>query len=77
MCGSGGGKLGGIEPGDKFSYMMGLHASMDHEGCHRPTAAMVPRSRRQSIQQSANILCNRSTLLKLDFYFIIKDYTTI
>jgi hypothetical protein len=77
MRGSGGGKIGGIGPGDAFSYTMGLRASMDHEGCHRPTAAMGPRSRRRSIQQSANILCNSSTLLKLENILIINVYTTI
>jgi hypothetical protein len=44
MRGGGGGKIGGIGPGDKFSYTMGLRALMDHEGCHRPTAAMGPHS---------------------------------
>jgi hypothetical protein len=77
MCGGGGGKIGGIGLGDKFSYTMGLHASMDHEGRHCPTAAMGPRSRRQSIQQSANILCNSSMLLKLENILIINVYMTI
>ncbi len=63
MGGGGGGKIGGIGQGDKFSYTMGLRASMDHEGRRRPMAAMGPCSRHQSIQQSANILCNISTLL--------------
>jgi hypothetical protein len=45
---------------------MGLCASMDHEGCRHPMAAMGPHSRLLSIQQSANILCDRTTLLKLE-----------
>jgi hypothetical protein len=66
MRSGGGGKIGGIGPGDEFSYTMGFCASMDHEGPRHPTAAMGPRSRHQSIQQSAIILCNSSTLLKLE-----------
>jgi hypothetical protein len=77
MRGSGGGKIGGIGPGEEFSYTMGLCASMDHEGRRRPTAAMGPHSRRQSIQQTANILCKSSTLLKLENILIINVYTTI
>jgi hypothetical protein len=77
MHGSGGSEIGGIGPGDEFSYTMGLFASMDHEGCHPPTAAMGPHSQRQSIQQSANILCNSSLLLKLENILIINIYTTI
>ncbi len=75
-CG-GGSKIGGIGPGDEFFYTIGLRASIDHDRCRRPTAAMGPRSWRQSIQQSANILWNRSTLLKLDIFLIIDIYTTI
>jgi hypothetical protein len=78
MRGGGGGKIGGIGPsGDEFSYTMGLRASMDHEDRHRPTAAIGPRSRRRSIQQSANIICNSSTLLKLENILFINVYTTI
>jgi hypothetical protein len=77
MRGGGGGKIGGLGPGDEFSYTMGLRASMDHEGHRHPTAAMRPRFRRQSIQQSANVLCNRSTLLKLENFLIIDVYMTI
>jgi hypothetical protein len=65
MRGGGGGKIGGIGPGDEF-FLMGLCALMDHEGCSRPMAAMGPHSGLLSIQQSANILCNRTTLLKLE-----------
>jgi hypothetical protein len=56
MRGGSGSKIGRIGPGDKFSYTMGLRASMDHEGCRRPMAAMGTRTWRQSIQQLTNIL---------------------
>jgi hypothetical protein len=61
----GGGKIGGIEPGDKFPYTMGLCASIDHGSCHCPMAAMWPYSQHQSTQQSTNMLGNRFALLKL------------
>jgi hypothetical protein len=77
MRDGGGGKIGGIGPGDEFSYTMGLCASMDHEGPHHPSATMGPHYQHQSIQQSANILCNSSTLLKLENILIINVYTTI
>ncbi len=77
MRGGGGGKMEGIGPGDKFSYTIQLCALMDHEGRRCPTAAMGPCSQRQSIQQSVNILCNSSTLLKLEYNLIINIYTTI
>jgi hypothetical protein len=69
-----GGKIGGIGPGDVFSYMMGLCASMDHEGCRRPMAATGPHSRVLGIQQSVNILCNRTMLLKLEKNIINNVY---
>ncbi len=47
---------------------MGKNAiQFDHHGgrcCH--TAAMGPNSRQQSIQKSTNMICNRSTPLKLE-----------
>jgi hypothetical protein len=66
MHGGGGSKTGGIRLGDEFFYMMGLHASINHGGCRCPMATMGPHSWLLSIQQSANILWNRSTLLKLE-----------
>ncbi len=72
--GGGGNKIGGIRPGDRFSYMMGLRASIDH-GSHRcPTATMGPHSRLLSIQQSVSILWNRSKLLKLEKTIIINVF---
>ncbi len=66
MRGGCGGKIGGIRPGDEFSYTIGLRASIDHGGHRCPMATMGPHSRLLSIEQSANILWNRSTLLKLE-----------
>jgi hypothetical protein len=37
-----------------------------HGGRRRHTAAMGPHSRQQSIQQSTNMICNRSTSLRLE-----------
>ncbi len=66
MHGGGGGKLGGIGPGDKVSYTMQFHASIN-DGCHRHhMTVMGPHSRLLSIQQSANILCDRLVLLKVE-----------
>ena len=74
MRGGGGGKLGGIGPGDEVFCSMRFLASIDHGGRRLPTAAMKPHSRRLSIQQSANILCNRLVLLKLEKTIIINVY---
>jgi hypothetical protein len=74
MLGGGGGKLGGIGPGDELSYMMQFCASIDNGGHRHRTTAMGPHSRLLSIQQSANILCNRLVLLKLEKTIIINVY---
>ena len=66
MCGGGGGKLGGLGPGEKVFCSMRFLASIDHGGRRRPTAAMKPHSRLLSIQQSANIICDRLVSLKLE-----------
>jgi hypothetical protein len=74
MLGGGGGKLGGIGPGDKVFYMMRFCASInDGDHCHH-TTAMGPHSRLLSIQQSANILCDRLVLLILEKTIIINVY---
>jgi hypothetical protein len=50
----------------------------DHHGGHRRhTSAMGPHSRQQSIQQSTNMICNRSTLLKLEKNIFITINMTI
>ncbi len=74
MLGGGGGKLGGIGPGDKVSYTMQFHASINDGGHRRRLTAMGPHSRLLSIQQSANILCDRLVLLKLEKTIIINVY---
>ncbi len=74
MRGGGGGDLGGIVPGDEVFCSIRFLASIDHGGRRLPTAAMKPHSRLLSIQQSANILCNRLVLLKLDKTIIIDVY---
>ena len=74
MRGGGGGKLGGIGPGDKVFCSMRFLASIDHGSQRRPTAAMKPHSRLLSIQQSANILCDRLVSLKLEKNIIINVY---
>jgi len=48
---------------------------MDHGGRSRHTVAMGPHPRQQSTQQSTNIICDGSTLLKLDFFFITSNIT--
>ena len=63
MLGGGGGKLGGIEPGDKVSYTMQFRASINDGGHRHRTTAIGPHSRLLSIQQSSNILCDRLVLL--------------
>jgi hypothetical protein len=44
---------------------------MNHGGRRRRTATMVPHSRRQGTQQSADMLHNRSTSLKLEYLLYI------
>jgi len=47
-----------------------------HGGRHRHTVAMGPHFRQQIIQQSTNMLCDRSTSLKLEKnVFITSDIT--
>jgi hypothetical protein len=55
-----GGKIGGRGTGGD-----------DHGGRCRPMATMGPHSQLLSIQQSANLLCDRTTLLKLEITIII------
>jgi hypothetical protein len=46
----------------------------DHGGRRHPTAAMVPRPWRRRIQQSVNMLCDKSMSLKLKNIFVITIY---
>ena len=66
MRGGGGGAEGGMEEGGEVFCSMQFLASIDHGGRRRPMAAMKPQSWLLSIQQSANILCDRLVLLKLE-----------
>ncbi len=66
MHGGGGGKIGGRGTGGDDSFNRQVHTLIDHGGRRHPMAAMRPHSRLLSIQQSANILWNRSTSLKLE-----------
>ncbi len=66
MRGGGGGKIEGIGPVDEEVYTMRFRRSIDNGGHPRPTSAVGPHSRLLSIQQSANILCNRLVSLKLE-----------
>ncbi len=77
MRGGGGGKIGGIRPGDKFFYTMGLRASINHCSQCCPTATMGPHFRFLSIKQSANILWSGSTLLTLEKAIINSVYQLV
>jgi hypothetical protein len=66
MCGGSGGEIGGRGAGGDDSYNRQVRASIDHGGCGHPMATMGPHSRFLSVQLSANILWNRSILLKLE-----------
>ena len=69
-CG-GGVKEWGIEAGGDYSYSIRTCASIDDGGRHRPTVATGPYSRLLSIQQSTNIICDRTPSLKLEKVMII------
>jgi hypothetical protein len=66
MHGGGGGKIGGRGTGGGVSYNRQVCTSIDHGGCRHPIATMGPHFQLLSIQQSANILWNSSTSLKLE-----------
>jgi len=74
MCGSGGGKIEGIGPVDEDFYTMRFCRSIDDGGHRRQTTAVEPNSRLLSIQQSANILCDRLVSFKLEKTIIIYVY---
>jgi hypothetical protein len=64
-CG-GGVKEDGIAAGGDYSNIMRTRTSINDGGRHCPTAATGPHSRLLIMQQSTNILCDRTTLLKLE-----------
>ena len=70
MRGGGGRELGRVGPGDEVFCSMRFLASIRR----RPTTAMKPHSWLLSIQQSANILCDRLVSLKLEKIIIINVY---
>ena len=74
MPGGGGGKMQerGVE--DDNSYSMQTRASINDGGCRHPTADTGLHSRLLSIQQSANIPCDSTKLLKLENVIINNVY---
>ncbi len=46
----------------------------NHGGCRRPMAAMVPSLRHCRILQLANMLCDKSMLLKLEIIIVFTIY---
>jgi hypothetical protein len=77
MRGGGGGKIGGRGARSGNSSTMQIFASIDHGSQRHPTAVMESRFRQQSIQQSTNILFERTTLLKLEKNIVITIFMTI
>ena len=77
MCVGGVGTEGGIRAGGEVFCSMPYLASINHGSRHRPTAATRPHSRRRSIQQSAYMLGNRLTSLKLDEFIINNIYSLV
>jgi hypothetical protein len=71
MRGGGGGKIGGKGTGGADYYNRQVCTLNDHGSRCRPMAATGLHFRHLSIQQSANILCDRTTLLKLEITIII------
>ena len=73
MCWGGGVKEDRIGAGGDYSYIMRTCTSINDGGCRSPTAAAGPHSRLLSIhlQQSTSILCDRTSLLKLEKVIII------
>ena len=68
----GGVKEGGIEAGGDYSHSMRTCASIDDGGRRRPTVPTTgPHSQLLSMQQSTNIICDRTTALKLEKVIII------
>ncbi len=77
MCDGGGGKIGGRGARSGNFSTMQIFALIDHGIRRHPTAVMGSRSRKQSIQQSTNILFERTTLLKLEKNIVITIFMII
>jgi hypothetical protein len=71
MCGGGVGEMGGRGAGGDNSYNTQTSTLIDQVGRHCPTAAMGRHYRLLGIEQSANILCNRTASIKLEKTIII------
>ena len=63
---NGGVKEGRIGAGGDYSSSMQTRASINDDGRQHPTVAMGSHSWLLSIQQSTNILCDRTMSLKLE-----------
>jgi hypothetical protein len=74
MRGNIGGAEGGMGEGGEVFCSMQFLALINHGSQCCPTAAMKPHSRLLHIQQSANILCDRLVLLKLEKTIITNFY---
>ncbi len=77
MCGGSGGKIGGRGARSGNSSTMQIFALINHGIQHHPTVTMGSRSWQQSIQQSTNILFERTTSLKLERNIVITIFMTI
>ena len=64
-------KEGGIEAGGDYSHSMRTRAWIDDGGRRRPTVAAGSHSQLLSIQQSSNIIYDRTTSLKVEKVMII------
>jgi hypothetical protein len=71
MCGGGDDEGAGKGAGGDDFYTARIVASIKNTGRRRPTAAVRPRPRNRSIQQSTNILCDGYWSLKLEYTMII------
>jgi hypothetical protein len=77
MRGGSGGKIGGRRAGGDDSYNRWVCILIDHCSRRCSTATMRPHSRFLSIQQSANILWDRTTLSKLEKTIINNVYQLV
>ncbi len=71
FCGFG---VGGHLKCDQLGRSQVKKTHPNHGGCHCPMAAMVPYPQNCRIQQLANMLCDKSMLLKLDNIIVFTIY---
>jgi hypothetical protein len=55
-------------------WKLGKNTHTNHGGGHCPTPAMVPSPWHRRIKQLANMLCNKSMLLKLEDIIVFPIY---